>query len=221
MNGRVVGPDTAGRPGTGRPREAGRGAARCAPDAQRRLLLGAAAAAVGALVLPARPAWAVAAPQEVAAALPGARLQGSGKMRVLGLHVYDARLWAAAPLAAGAGAVAPWADAPVALEVLYARRLVGAQIAERSLVEMRRQGEIAEADAQRWLAAMTRLFPDVGAGDRLTGVNLPGRGARFYANGTARGEVAEPAFAQRFFGIWLAPQTSAPALREALLGAAR
>jgi hypothetical protein len=27
----------------------------------------------------------------------------------------------------------------------------------------------------------------------------------------------DPAFAERFFGIWLAPQTSEPALREALL----
>ena len=64
---------------------------------------------------------------------------------------------------------------------------------------------------------MTRLFPDVEAGDRITGVQRPGEGARFYFNAALRGEVPDAEFARRFFGIWLAPQTSEPALREALL----
>ena len=34
---------------------------------------------------------------------------------------------------------------------------------------------------------------------------------------TPRGEIADAAVRRRFFGIWLAPQTSEPALREALL----
>lgn len=31
------------------------------------------------------------------------------------------------------------------------------------------------------------------------------------------GEVADPEFARLFFGIWLSPNTSEPALRQALL----
>ena len=83
---------------------------------------------------------------------------------------------------------------------------------------MRRQGEIDAATGQRWLTTMVRLFPDVRQGDRLTAVNRPGIGLALFANGQPRGAVDEPAFAQRFFGIWLARQTSEPALRSGLLG---
>jgi hypothetical protein len=114
-----------------------------------------------------------------------------------------------------------WAAVPFVLELQYARSLNGAQIAERSLAEMQRQGAIEEATATRWLSSMRALFPDVREGDRITGVNVPGLGARFFVNGALRGELREPGFARSFFGIWLAPVTSEPALREALLGRSR
>ncbi|MBM3363996.1 MAG: hypothetical protein FJY42_15350, partial [Betaproteobacteria bacterium] len=63
-----------------------------------------------------------------------------------------------------------------------------------------------------------RVFPDIRAGDRLLGLHRPGVGASFWFNGRFRGEVRDPEFAQRFFGIWLSPQTSQPVLRRALLG---
>ncbi len=65
---------------------------------------------------------------------------------------------------------------------------------------------------------MKRLFPDVHAGDRITGVHRPGEGAAFFVNGRAVGEVRDSRFAQLFFGIWLSPRTSQPSLRAALLG---
>ncbi len=155
----------------------------------------------------------LAVPAEVAAALPGARVQGTARLRFMGLNVYEARLWS------GPAAVPDdWANAALALEIEYARTLKGSAIAERSLAEMRRQGEIDATTAQRWLATMTQLFPDVRQGDRLTAVNRPGLGMQLFANGQLRGAIDEPAFAQRFFGIWLARQTSEPALRTALLG---
>lgn len=168
-----------------------------------------------AALWPAPASASTAAPAELSSELPGARLQGSGRLRFFGLHVYDARLWTGERRASGEG----WAGTPLALEIEYARRLVGAQIAERSLEEMRRQGAIDEADAARWLAEMTRLFPDVAAGDRITGVKVPGAASRFFVNGRFRGEVRDADFTRRFFGIWLARESSQPALRDALLGA--
>ena len=166
------------------------------------------------------PAWsqsaapvAPVAPAELAADLPQARLQGNGRLRFMGLRIYDIRLWA------GASPVgAQWASVPLALELEYARKLDGEQIAERSLVEMRRQAEPAADTAERWLSAMKKMFPDVREGDRITGLNLPGQGARFFHNGTLRGEVRDAEFARLFFGIWLSPRTSEPSLRESLLG---
>jgi hypothetical protein len=175
------------------------------------LALGASSGRVQAQAAPA------AAPAEVAQALPGARLQGQATLRFLGLHVYDARLWVAATPVPAEG---DWAAAPLALELQYARALKGALIAERSLKEMRRQGEIDAPSAERWLGAMTQLFPDVKAGERLTGVLVPGAGVRFFHDARLVGDQREAAFARRFFGIWLAPQTSEPALRRSLLGLA-
>lgn len=160
-------------------------------------------------------ARASAAPPEVASRWPAARLQGQGRLRFLGLHVYDARLWAPAVVDAER-----WWSTPLALELQYARRLVGRLIAERSIEEMRRQQPIAADRAADWLEAMNGLFPDVAGGDRLCGVLLPGESARFYFNGRARGELRDPDFARLFFGIWLAPETSEPALRGQLLGLA-
>ena len=160
-------------------------------------------------------AQAPATPAEVTAELPGARMQGSGRLRFLGLRIYDAHWWAGAQTVA-----ADWSAAPFALEMNYARELRGEQLAERSLSEMKRQGEIAAETAQRWLVLMKQLFPDVKTGDRITGVNLPGVGARFFVNGTLRGEPKDLDFARMFFGIWLSPRSSEPALRDALLGRA-
>lgn len=165
---------------------------------------------LGALIA-AAPAQAQAeVPPEVAAELPAAALQGSGQLTFLTLKVYDIRLWSNQP---------PGEDytrTALALELQYARKLAGRKIAERSLDEMRRIGEFSELQAERWLAGMTGLFPDVAAGDRITGVQRGGT-ARFHTNGRFRGEVADAEFTRLFFGIWLSPRSSEPELRQALL----
>jgi hypothetical protein len=151
-------------------------------------------------------------PTEVASELPGARLQGSGRLTFFGLHVYDARLWTGEDFTADA-----FTRAPFALELEYARALYGKLIAERSIEEMKRLPGMTEEQAQRWLATMQQAFPDVSKGDRITAVHRPGE-ARLFVNASLRGEVRESEFARRFFGIWLAPHTSEPKLRQALLG---
>jgi hypothetical protein len=153
------------------------------------------------------------APSEVRAELTAPRLQGQGRLTFFGLTVYEARLWVD-------GAFRPDAatTSPLALELVYARRLHGEAIAERSLAEIRRQGALEPARAEAWLASMRGVFVDVHAGDRMTGVHRPGESARFFHNGAAQGEVRDPAFAQAFFSIWLGPATSEPGLRRALLG---
>jgi hypothetical protein len=155
------------------------------------------------------------APAEVAAALAQPRLQGQGRLRFLGLRVYEARLWSASGTAVSDSS---WPDQSLALDIRYQRSLKGSAIAERSLEEMRRQGDIAPDTAQRWLAQMNQLFPDVEPGHRITAVLQPGMGLRLFVNGSLRGEVREPAFARTFMGIWLHPRTSEPSLRDALLG---
>jgi len=168
----------------------------------------------GLAALAAVPAWANRAPvPELVAGLPGARLQGAGKLTFLGLHVYDMRLWVSEGFSAAA-----FVDRPLALEIEYARGLSGQRMAERSLEEMQRIAPLSPEQRASWLVAMTQAFPDVNRGDRLTGLYLPGEDTRFFFNGTLRANVPDSEFARAFFAIWLSPKTSQPKLRLALLG---
>ena len=141
------------------------------------------------------------------------KVQGQGRLRFFGLHVYDATLWASQTIT-----TANYTTTPLALTLTYGRSLYGKLIAERSLKEMRGITAPSDAQAYAWLDAMTELFPDVQEGDQLTGIYQPGQRAVFWLNGKRLGEVSDPAFAPAFFGIWLDEKSSEPSLRNQLLG---
>jgi hypothetical protein len=158
-----------------------------------------------------------------AAALPGLqqtrgptdRLLGSTRLTVLGLGIYDARLWAAAGFTAH-----DYAAHAFTLELAYLRNIEGKLIVERSIREMRGIEPLSEEQVRNWSAALARLIPDVRRGDRVTGIHSPRGGVRFLLNDTPLGEIADPDFARVFMGIWLSPRTTQPAMRQALLGGA-
>lgn len=179
---------------------------------QRHLLSPLLATAVLALAAAAVPAHATMPEASLATALQNKQVVGNARLRVWGFEVYDARLFAAAGFDS-----ARFADQPLALELSYLRDLKGLDIAKRSIEEMRDLENIAPAQADAWLAAMRGLFPDVKKGERITGVHQPGRGAVFYLNDRLLGAVADERFSRLFFGIWLSPKTSQPAMRETLL----
>lgn len=134
------------------------------------------------------------------------------RLRVWGFEVYDVRLWTPVGFRHG-----QYPKSPFALELQYLRKLEGSAIASRSIDEMRRVGSFTDAQAQTWLAAMREMFPNVSAGERITGVNLPGEGAEFWVNGQRVGVVKDVNFARLFFGIWLDERTSEPKMRAQLL----
>lgn len=146
------------------------------------------------------------------ALLPEARLVGSGELRLFGLRIYSARLWSPTqPLAL---------DSPFALELTYHREISRAQLVEASLKEIRRlYGErVSAAQLDAWQAQMQQAFVDVDAGAQITGVHLPGQGARFYVGQRLQHVVEDAEFAAAFFAIWLDPRTRNPQLRARLLG---
>lgn len=155
---------------------------------------------------------ASAPPAFVHQALPGATLLGQGQMRFFGLRIYDARLWASPQFEAP-----DFGAHPLALELTYHRTFTGAAIAQRSIDEIERQGELTPAQAQCWQKALATVLPDVQPGDRLTGLYQPGQGMRLWRGQQALGAIDDAELARRFFGIWLSPRTSEPGLRSALL----
>jgi hypothetical protein len=137
-------------------------------------------------------------------------------MRYLGLGIYHAKLWTLPDFQ-----IERPAEQPLVLELEYLRELKGSLIAERSLLEMRHVESFSETKASQWLDEMRRVFPDVKPGDHLSGQLVPGEGALFWLNGHKLGQIQDPDFSRLFFGIWLAPTTSEPEMRLALLGIKR
>ena len=154
-----------------------------------------------------------AVPPEVAAALAQPVLQGQQRFRWFTFTIYDIRLWVS-ELATPQTLF----NQPFVLELEYARSLEGKAIAERSLKEMQGLAEVAEGKQTEWLSFMEKAFPDVKAGDRLSGVWQPDGTVRFLFNGQETASISDARFGELFFGIWLAPETSEPGLRAALLG---
>lgn len=145
-------------------------------------------------------------------ALPGAQIIGSGEFRVFGFDVYNARLWSVSrPLAP---------QQPFALELIYQRSISRDDLVQASVDEIKRLSGAAVSAEQleRWTVQMQQAFVDVKAGTRITGVYLPGQGARFFVGQQLQHEVKDPQFARAFFDIWLNPRTRNPELRQQLLG---
>lgn len=179
---------------------------------RRDILLGLLAATSALAPLSLWAQGAVPLPAEVAAELPSAVPLKSARLRFFGLNVYDSRLYVPSGFQPGA-----FARSPFALELSYLRSLSGKSIAERSLKEMMRASPLPADVQTRWLTAMEQAFPDVKAGDRITGMHTPGVGVRFWFNGQPRATIADSEFSARFFGIWLSESTSEPGLRTELL----
>jgi hypothetical protein len=156
---------------------------------------------------------AAEAPAYITQELGRARLAGQGAFTWFGLTIYHAELWV------GPQGYRPSARdaAPYVLDLRYARALNGRKIAEASAEQMEKIGAGTPAQRAAWLERMKAIFPDVQERSHVSGVFLPGQGARFYRDGKELAMVDDPAFAQAFFGIWLDPATTGRKLRESLL----
>lgn len=144
------------------------------------------------------------------------RLIGQHRFTYWGFEVYDASLWSST-----AFAPEDWAKQSLVLELRYLRDFKGADIAQRSIDEMHGQRNLTTPQKQTWLAALQRLIPNVRSGERLSGAYTPDKGMQLLHQDRLLGEVADAELAQRFFGIWLAPETSQRQLRQQLLAGAR
>ncbi|ANJ00188.1 hypothetical protein A8O14_08915 [Polynucleobacter wuianus] len=140
-------------------------------------------------------------------ALNPAKLQGSGKLTWWGLHVYDAFFYR------GMSAN----SSEFALDLRYQKSFTGNAIANRSVDEMKKLG-VPDAQAQAWGKQLATFLPNVEPGQNITAIYLPKQGTTFYFDGKPLAQIPGADFSKAFFGIWLDPKTSAPKLREQLLG---
>jgi hypothetical protein len=143
----------------------------------------------------------------------GWRRRGSATLRVLLFKVYDATLWSSPEKSN------PLEDAaPFALDITYSMSVKRDDIIDTSIQEIVRLRNPSAATLSKWTSAMKTVIPSVVTGDRLLGLSVPSKGARFYLNGKLIGEVNDPIFSEAFFAIWLDNNTTKPDMRRALLG---
>ncbi len=146
--------------------------------------------------------------------LAQSQLLGKGSYRWFGIKLYDAFLWQAQD----AFVNLPLLDGRFVLELVYARELTGQRIAAASLDEIRKLNLGSPEQQSRWLRLMQQTFPDVIEGTRLSGAYQAGQGVCFYRDGVLLSRINDAEFARAFFSIWLDKNSSAPALRQQLLG---
>lgn len=138
---------------------------------------------------------------------------GTAQLRFFGWRVYTATLFSTANFTPS-----QYAQNPLSLHIEYHRAVEGRLIAERSLLEIKRQGKIKDDVATRWMAVMTQAFPNIAEGDRLIG-QTDGKGlVEFLYNDVMTAQIQDVDFAKRFFDIWLHESSSAPEMRTQLLG---
>lgn len=142
--------------------------------------------------------------------IPNADLVGKGRLKYLMWQVYDATLYAPN------GQYQK--NKPVALSIHYLRSIKGRQIADKSAEEIRRQGFKNEVTLATWYEQMRRIFPDVFPGTVLTGIRTDTGQTIILKDGIKIGSFTDPDFAHYFFDILLGYNTSAPDMRDALLG---
>ena len=140
-------------------------------------------------------------------ALNLAKLQGSGKLTWWGFNIYDAALYRSANLA----------SPEFALDLHYQKSFRGISIANRTAEEMKRIG-VPEVQAVSWGKQLATFLPNVEPGQNLTAIYTPKQGTVFYHEGKQIAQILGVEFPKAFFGIWFDQKTSAPKLREQLLG---
>jgi hypothetical protein len=166
--------------------------------------------AAAALIALSVTAAAMTRPTELGSAINATKPYGSGSLTWLVFTAYDATLWTDAP---------QWSmSAPFALTLKYRMSFTSEELVERTIEELVKVAPgTPKASLPAYTASLRRAFPNVKDGDRITALHMPGGSVRFFHNGTQTAEIADPEFAEPFFGIWFSPRTSEPRLRAGLL----
>jgi hypothetical protein len=166
-----------------------------------------------ALLLWLAAASAVGSPLADTGPAAGLREIGHGHLSFLGFPIYAASLWSADGRWNGLQA-----GQPVALSLAYQRRFTRDELIRITTGELTRLG-LADPQARlRWAAALGTCWRDVGPGDTLTAVVVPGLETRFYDEARLLGAIDDPAFGPAYLSIWLDPRSAVRDLRAQLLG---
>lgn len=166
-----------------------------------------------AATLPGQAAHASRLPDAVLEADYDLQRVGAGELSWLGRPIYDASLWT--PAGDFTGYVP---GEPVALSLSYQREFSRDELLRITSTAWRLLGSTPPQQRDRWLNTLRTFWSDVGPGDNVTTVVVPGGATRFYDHRGFMGEIDDPAFGPAFLSIWLDSRSVVGDLRAQLLG---
>lgn len=138
------------------------------------------------------------------------QMVGEARLNIMFFSVYDSRLYTAD------GRYQP-DQRPLRLEIEYLRDITAEALVKQTGAEWDHL-QVTHERRDAWLAQLTELWPDVGKNDVIALELDADNRSTFYFNGEKLGMMEDRDFGEHFVAIWLSPDTSRPALREALLG---
>lgn len=138
---------------------------------------------------------------------------GGGELSWLGRPIYHASLWTPAGNFSG---YEP--GEPVALSLSYRRKFSRDELLRITSTAWRLLGSTPPAQREQWLAGLRTFWTDVGPGDNVTAVVVPGKATRFYDQRGFMGKIDDPGFGPAFLSIWLDSRSVVGDLRVQLLG---
>jgi hypothetical protein len=138
---------------------------------------------------------------------------GAGDLSWLGRPIYHASLWTSAGRFDG---FEP--GQPVALSLWYQRDFSRNELLRITATAWRLLGDVPSTQREIWLSQLRAVWSDVGPGDNMTTVVVPGQPTRFYDQHGLRGQIDDPAFGPAFLSIWLDSRSVVGDLRVRLLG---
>ncbi len=152
-------------------------------------------------------------PSAARASEPSLTQVGKGRLTWLGFGIYEASLWTPS------GDFDQFREGePVALSLWYERGFTRQDLIDITTGEWDRLALGTVAERARWAAELERIWDDVGKGDNMTAIVVPGRGTDFYDARRRVGSIDDPAFGPAYLRIWLDSRSAVKDLRVALLG---
>ena len=116
-------------------------------------------------------AYAASKPQELHSIIVATKPYSEAALKRFVFYAYDAQLWTDAK---------PWSyENPFALSLIYHMSFSTQELADKSIEEMEGLQVLSAKQKQNYLSILTKAFPNVKEGDRITAVYKPNAGVDF------------------------------------------
>lgn len=149
--------------------------------------------------------------QEIMQNLESPNLIGQYDLKVIGLNVYNIKLWSR-------NKKFSYND-KFAIEINYKMNFSRENLVKRTIEEIKRIQNITDQNELIvYHREFMKIFLDVKKGDCKVAIFTPQKGVELFYNHKSVGKITEPELARYFVDIWLSKNSSYPKMTKTILG---